>query len=112
MTCHVLALSGLFGKKWTLALLEQVSLHGNEGFNSLSRRMGKVSPKILSQRLHQLEAHEIVQRTVQLAGNQTRTSYTMTKKGEDLLVIFGQLKRWNTSYPECAVQSCADCPRY
>lgn len=113
--CPLFQTTGVLGKKWTLVLLEEISRHGNKGFNELFRQMKKISPKLLAERLQTLEKQGVVSRTL-VENSPLRTSYHLTKKGEDLYKIVRLLKQWNTQYSSlespCEQNICVECEQY
>ncbi|MBI2675741.1 MAG: helix-turn-helix transcriptional regulator [Candidatus Aenigmarchaeota archaeon] len=114
--CPVFDVAGLVGKKWTIALIQEVDFYGNEGFNSLFRRMGKISPKVLTMRLRGLERRGIIERAVNNGGGLERTSYRLTGRGRELQGIISSLKKWNSANGEtaadCYKKECAACAYY
>ncbi|MEK6823240.1 MAG: helix-turn-helix domain-containing protein [Nanoarchaeota archaeon] len=111
MKCVLFDVVGLVGKKWTIPLLQQVELHGGDGFNTLLRRMKTLSPKILAERLAELEDHGLVRKTT-IKGVPLRTSYVLTKKGKDLCVALQSVRVWNEKYNGklgCAMRDCTTC---
>lgn len=114
-TCPTFAVADLLGKKWTLPLLQQVELHGHKGFNEMLRRMRKVSPKIMAERLKALEQQSVVKKE-RAAKDLTRTSYALTQKGKELQEILAQLRSWSekhcTAVAGCTEKECVMCERY
>ncbi len=109
--CNVTGTLNIVGKKWTFFLLEQIALEKGGGFNAISRNLKNVSPKILSQRLSDLEAAGIIEkRTINRNGR--KTSYSLTPKGEDLCSIVRLLKKWSSDHSEIPCSQCINCPLY
>ena len=92
----------LVGKKWTFALLEEINISGNNGFNFLARKM-KMSSKVLAERLKELENLGIVVRE----DADMHTKYSLTEKGSSLQSILHSLKVWHSS--KCAETLCSEC---
>lgn len=63
---------------------------GNSRFNTLKDDLEHISDHILADRLRRLEQHELVYKSC-IVGNQPRTEYTLTGKGEELSEILGGL---------------------
>lgn len=57
------------------------------------RRVRVLTDKMLSQRLRELEAEGVVERSV-VAETPVRIEYTLTEKGEDLESAIAALSRW------------------
>lgn len=116
MTCPVFKAADLIGKKWTIVLLQEVRLTGDQGFNAIFKRMKKVSPKILSQRLHELEQEGLIEKIVHSETQPERTSYFLTLKGRELENVIEQLKDWHLRFDaktkDVCSQECVLCPLY
>ena len=102
----------VIGKKWTFVILQQISYNGHSGFNNLLRMIGEITPKILSQRLQELESEDIVRKDVSDVKTKT-THYALTKKGVELKQILDNLRVWNTKYSsnktDCPTRGCVNC---
>jgi DNA-binding HxlR family transcriptional regulator len=105
-SCSVFHVAHVVGKKWTIALLQQVELHGDSGFNFIANRMG-ITPKILSARLKELEHAGIV--------DSRASSYTLTDKGKELHALVKKIRDWNAKHGGflgCAETECVTCACY
>ena len=115
MQCPVSETASVIGKKWTIALLDEIALNGSEGYNHILRRMKKVSAKVLAQRLDELEQQQLVEKTITAEKPVKRTSYALTAKGKELQVILTSIKKWqvkhNASLP-CLTVNCTECRLY
>lgn len=114
MACPVFKVAGLVGKKWTIVVVQEVALSGDKGFNAIKRRMRKISPKLLSRRLRELEAEGIIEKSVAGYGANARTSYRLTMKGEELQKIISLLKEWHSANTgkACPERECVKCELY
>ena len=114
--CPVFNVTSILGKKWTVALIQEIALNGDKGFNFLFYRMRKISPKILSRRLEELEKLRIIEREVIFHSKPLRTKYVLTEKGEELQRIIADIKSLNTKYSdiklECSNKECVKCGLY
>jgi len=90
--CIASALSVL-GKKWTALILRDLIIEPKH-FCELQRSVKHITPRILSQRLYDLEKQGII--TKDLASN----SYSLTEKGMDLIPILKQMATWGNKYPK------------
>ncbi|MDO8555565.1 MAG: helix-turn-helix domain-containing protein [Nanoarchaeota archaeon] len=111
-SCGVFQVADLIGKKWTIALLGEIVVLGNQGFNALLHRMGKISPKILTERLKELEQQQLIRKTVDTKSVPMKTAYFLTDKGKELQDILMILKQWQKKYHTelpCGRVTCADC---
>ena len=86
----------LVGKRWTGAIL-LVLLDGPLRFSEIRQLVPDLSDRLLSERLKELEAEEIVERTV-LEGSPVRVEYALTKKGMALEPAVRALKSWANAW--------------
>jgi len=82
----------LVGKRWSGAIL-LVLLDGPLHFSGIRQLVPELSDRLLSERLKELEAEGIVERTV-LDGSPVRVEYSLTEKGHALEPTVRALKRW------------------
>jgi DNA-binding HxlR family transcriptional regulator len=76
------AAAGLLERRWTMATIYACS-SGAARFNEFRQSLPGVSPTTLSERLEQLEAAGIVERTM-VAGRPPHTEYALTSRGRRL----------------------------
>ena len=81
----------LLGKRWTGMMLFQL-LDGPKRYGELSGGMD-ISDRVLSERLKELEAEGILERTVD-PGPPVRVSYALSKKGAALSKVVDEIGRW------------------
>lgn len=86
----------LVGKRWTGAIL-LVLLDGPLRFSEIRQLVPDLSDRLLSERLKELEAEDIVERRV-LDGSPVRVEYALTSKGMALEPAVRALKSWANSY--------------
>jgi len=72
-----------------------------------------ITPKVLSERLKELEVEGIVTRHIDLSAFPIRTEYTLTKSGIEIVDVIRQIKSWAlkwkiTNIP-CGNQDCKVC---
>lgn len=72
--------AGILERRWTMATIYACS-SGAVRFNEFRQSLPGVSPTTLSDRLEQLEAAGIVERTL-IPGRPPHTEYTLTARGE------------------------------
>jgi DNA-binding HxlR family transcriptional regulator len=83
----------LIGKRWTGAIL-LVLMDGPLRFSEIRQLVPDVSDRLLSERLKELEAEEIIVRHV-YDETPVRVEYELTAKGEALKPALAALKRWS-----------------
>ena len=82
----------LIGGRWTGPIL-QILLSGPARFARLRDTIPQISDRMLSERLHALEAEGIVVRSV-LPAQPIRVEYAVTQKGRELQASFDAVGRW------------------
>jgi DNA-binding HxlR family transcriptional regulator len=89
---HFHAAVELIGKRWSGAILSALT-EGPCRFGELAQAVPGMSDRLLSQRLRELEAEGLVERTVE-PGAPVRVSYALTEKGVDLSPALRELRAW------------------
>lgn len=112
--CPTLKISSLMGRRWTISILEEIGDGKGIGFNDLSRSLKKITPKILSQRLHQLEGEGMIYK--QMKNGPLRTQYNLTLRGMRLLDLVSAMKAWaeeeDGDMDGCSQRKCSECGRF
>lgn len=83
----------LLDERWTLLIVREL-VSGSERFNDLRRGLPRMSPTLLSRRLHQLARAGVVVRRND--GNQVR--YVLTPAGRELRPVVEALGVWGTRW--------------
>ena len=92
----------LIGKRWAGAILWVLSERPHY-FAELSLVIPGVSDRLLSQRLRELEAEGLVERSVEHDnGSRPRVSYALTEKGRGLHPAIRELHHWAREWSESA----------
>lgn len=84
--------SELIGRRWTGAIIF-VLLKSRCRFAALRDAIPEITDRMLSERLHELEAEGIVDRTV-IPETPVRVEYSLTKKGRALVTAFDAIAVW------------------
>ncbi len=82
----------LLGKRWT-GLILRALLAGETRFSTICAYVPGLSDRLLSERLKELEAENIVERIV-YAETPVRIEYVLTAKGEQLREIVEAVQTW------------------
>jgi DNA-binding HxlR family transcriptional regulator len=90
--CSVAACAEVIGSKWTALLVHDLS-EGPRRFSQLEHSCAGISPRTLSERLRWLEHEEIVLRR-SYPESPPRVEYELTEKGEALLPIIEEMRRF------------------
>ena len=79
--------------RWTTPILWTLHEFGRQRFVELERRIGTITPKVLTQRLRQLERDGLVARTY-YPEVPPRVEYEISDLGRSLAPLFATLARW------------------
>lgn len=90
--CTIERTLDVIGGKWATLILREL-FGGTRRFGELRGRLTGVSPKTLTDRLRELEAHGVVSRAV-YAEVPPRVEYTLTEKGRALWPILEAMGAW------------------
>ncbi|MEO6836477.1 MAG: helix-turn-helix domain-containing protein [Candidatus Tumulicola sp.] len=82
----------LIGRRWTGAVI-RVLLPAPRRFNQLLAAIPGISDRLLTERLRELEAAEIIRREVQ-PGSPVRVLYELTARGHDLRAPLDAIGLW------------------
>lgn len=90
----------LFGGKWKTTILYQIATAAEPlRFNELRRRIPKITQKMLTQQLRQLERDGLVIRTY-FAEVPARVEYSIAPLGKTLVPMFTGLCNWTEKHAE------------
>ena len=95
--CPVALTVDLIGSSWTCLILRDLLLHGARRFQDFQMSLDGIAPTTLSDRLKNLEQHEIVERRF-YSMSPPRAEYVLTEKGHDLGPIIGAMRQWGSKY--------------
>ena len=87
----------LIGNKWQVLILRDLLLNGTLRFKELQRSIGKVSQKVLTSNLREMEAAGLVRREV-FAEVPPRVEYSLTPLGRSLKPVLDAMWRWGEGY--------------
>lgn len=83
----------LVGKRWTGAIVAVLLAAGPMRFSEIAQAVPQLSDRLLSERMKELEARGVVERTV-FAGSPVRVEYSLTQMGRELAPALDELKCW------------------
>ena len=83
----------LVGKRWTGAIVYVLLEGGSMRFSEIGSAVPNLSDRLLSERMKELEAHGVVERTV-VPGPPVRVEYGLTDMGRELEPALSELKSW------------------
>ena len=82
----------LVGRRWTGAIL-RVLMDGPLRFSEVAQAVPELSDRLLSERMKELEARGIVERTVH-PGPPVRVEYGLSEMGRELEPALSELQEW------------------
>ncbi|MEU0514205.1 helix-turn-helix domain-containing protein [Amycolatopsis sp. NPDC006125] len=94
LACPIAPVVDLVFSRWTTPILWTLNEHGRQRFVELSRRITTITPKVLTQRLRQLERDGLVMRTYH-AEVPPRVEYEISDLGRSLAPLFATLAEWS-----------------
>lgn len=94
--CPVETTLFLIGNKWKVLILRDL-MDGTKRFGELKTSIGKISQKVLTSNLREMELQGLVTRTV-FAEVPPRVEYTLTKTGYSLKPILDAMFLWGEAY--------------
>lgn len=89
----VAAAADILGNKWTALIIKALAECPDGRYCSLEKATPGINPRILSQRLDQLEASNIIEKSA--------SGYSLTQKGHDLVPVLKQMAAWGAKYSSC-----------
>lgn len=99
--CPIFIVTKILGKRWAILVLQELlSSRNPEGaqFSELSRILSWISPKVLTQRLRELEREGIIRRYVDMTIMPPRVHYSLTEKGLDFAPILDGMQQWGIQH--------------
>ena len=89
----------ILGGKWKLLILHYLTVRENDSntFKKIEKDLNGISAKMLSKELKDLEAHQLVKRTV-LDTKPVTVAYSITEYGKSTSEVISALVKWGTSH--------------
>ena len=94
--CPVSSALDVFGDRWTLVVVRDLTL-GKRRFGELASGPDKIPTNILADRLKQLEAFEVIER-IAYQERPPRYEYRLTDKGRDLAPVLRAMADWGQKH--------------
>lgn len=82
--------------KWKLPIIISLSF-GNKRFSEIAKEIPKITDKMLSKELRDLEANQLVKRTV-YDSIPVVVEYSMTEYGQSLEKVIAELRNWGIQH--------------
>jgi DNA-binding HxlR family transcriptional regulator len=93
LACPTSGVVDIVFSRWTTPILWTLNTHGRLRFVELERLIGTITPKVLTQRLRQLERDGMVVRTYH-PEVPPRVEYEISELGRSLAPLFAHLAEW------------------
>ena len=94
------AYNAIYGK-WKLHIIASL-FFGKKHFNKLESEIPKITPRMLSKELKDLEANGIIERTVCDAGL-VKVEYELTESGRSLKKVMEVMAEWGLKHREITI---------
>jgi DNA-binding HxlR family transcriptional regulator len=99
LACPISPVVDIVFSRWTTPILWVLNEFGRQRFVELTRRIATITPKVLTQRLRQLERDGLVVRTYH-AEVPPRVEYEISELGRSLGSLFASLSEWSVNLPK------------
>ncbi|WP_231605890.1 helix-turn-helix domain-containing protein [Micromonospora sp. HK10] len=94
--CPIAPVVDIVFSRWTTPILWALHEYGRQRFVELERRLASITPKVLTQRLRQLERDGLVVRTYH-PEVPPRVEYEISELGRSLAPLFATLADWSAA---------------
>lgn len=95
--CPIAPVVEIVFSRWTTPILWTLDNYGRQRFVELQRHVDGITPKVLTQRLRQLERDGLIERTY-FAEVPPRVEYEISELGRSLAPLFATLVTWSTEH--------------
>ncbi len=113
--CTIYRTANFIGKRWTMLILLELSKNNptTKGFLKLKDGLPKITSKILSSRLKELEQEGLIIKKIDLAHFPKKSEYSITASGKEFLHVIKELKCWSLKWKvhddTCEQMNCQNC---
>lgn len=107
---YVLAINdtlNVISGKWKLPILASL-LYGNHRYKDIQSNIGKITPRMLSKELKELELNGVVTRNVHDT-TPVRIEYHLTKSGENILTVLDAMIEWGLAHRNLNIRDSRFC---
>lgn len=102
--CPIAPVVDIVFSRWTTPILWALNEFGRQRFVELERLIGTITPKVLTQRLRQLERDGLVVRTY-YPEVPPRVEYEISELGRSLAPLFASLAAWTAHHMPAVEQA-------
>lgn len=96
--CPLDGIINTISKKWTLQIIGMIGNHQKLRFSEIMKKLGKISPKTLADRLKELEMAGLIKREA-FAEIPPRVEYSLTEDGLEIRDLMIPLMKWASRRP-------------
>jgi len=113
--CTVYKTMDFVSKKWTLLILLELYKGGiaKKRFSDIKNKMSDITPKVLSERLKELEKEGLIKRKIDASQFPVKVEYWLTESGLDFMPIISEMKSWALKWKPhqkvCESIECKNC---
>ncbi len=113
--CTVYNTVDIVSKKWSLLIILEINKGSNNErqYSDIKKSIPGITPKILSERLKELELQKIISKRIDNSKVPINTFYSLTECGLDLMIVIQDLKKWGLKWrlrnPACENTYCNNC---
>ncbi|UTW61250.1 helix-turn-helix transcriptional regulator [bacterium SCSIO 12741] len=103
---YVLAINdtlNVLSGKWKLPIIASL-LYGKNRFKDLQENIDKITPRMLSKELKELELNGVVKRNVQTS-TPIRIEYELTESGKRIISVLDTMIEWGVAHREATLTS-------
>ena len=95
--CPIDAAMSVIEGRWKGTIICMLAQDGTLRFSALQRKIGEITPRILSKQLKELESDGMVERTV-VPDRKVKVEYSLTDKGRSILPVLESLAIWGAMH--------------
>jgi DNA-binding HxlR family transcriptional regulator len=102
-------------RKWTLLIILEIykGTGHTRRFSELKDSLAGITPKILSERLKELEDEGLISKKIDATSFPVRSEYTLTESGLGIIDVIRGIKKWALKWKidniACGEQDCRVC---
>jgi DNA-binding HxlR family transcriptional regulator len=108
--CPIESTLALINGKWRLLILKALS-QGPVRYGALERQIPRISAKVLTQQLREMERDGLIVRTI-FPEIPPHVEYSLDRMGVSIYSVFKEMRRWGleeNKNPQVACSYCANC---
>lgn len=113
--CTVYKTIDMIAKRWSMVILLEIHKSGGgpKRYSEIKRGLTEITPKVLSQRLKELEKTGLITKSVDASEVPIKVEYDLTESGLDLIGVIKEFKvwalKWKVDNKICEHLDCGEC---